>query len=65
MILEALLQGGWNNDKEEEAEWSTDKKSDASDDEPNENSLVQSILKGANEQDMVQSALNSQTVSTW
>ena len=61
MILEALLQGGWSNDEKEEQEWSEDKNDD--DDEPNQNSLVQSILKGSDESGMVQSALNSQTVS--
>ena len=54
-ILQALIEGGWNDkddDKSEENEHS------------NENAFVQSILKSSDEQQMVQSALDSQTVST-
>ena len=61
MILQALIEGGWNNDKEEGSEES---KNAAEDRDSSENALVNSILKERdNEQQMVQSALNSQTVS--
>ena len=63
MILQALIQGGWNSTKEEEEE-----KERGSDNELNDlgedNPLVKSILKNrSDESGMVQQALNSQTVS--
>jgi len=65
MILQALIEGGWTTEKEEEEE-DTEKTEDTTmSTEPNENSLVQSILKGNDEQQMVQSALNSQNVSIY
>lgn len=61
MILQALIEGGWTTEKEEEEEDTADKTEETTmSTEPNENSLVQSILKGNDEQQMVQSALNSQ-----
>ena len=59
MIMEALLEGGWSNNDEE----SKDKSQDA--DDSSENSLVASILnKPSDDNQMVQSALNSQSVSS-
>jgi len=66
MILQALIEGGWTTEKEEEEEDTADKTEETTmSTEPNENSLVQSILKGNDEQQMVQSALNSQNVSNY
>lgn len=59
MILEALIQGGWPTKEEKEDK---DKGSDNENDS-NEHSLVNSILKGSEEGQMVQSALKNQTVS--
>ena len=59
MILEALIQGGWPSPKEEDED--KDKSSD--NDDPSEHTLVNTILKGSEEGQMVQSALKSQTVS--
>mmetsp|Transcript_9815 Transcript_9815/g.12154 ORF Transcript_9815/g.12154 Transcript_9815/m.12154 type:complete len:125 (-) Transcript_9815:1992-2366(-) len=56
MIMEALLEGGWSNQEDESKDKSTEDGADSS-----ENSLVASILKGNDEQQMVQSALNSQS----
>ena len=44
MILQALLEGGWSQDKEE-SEDAEDKRDDP-DFEPSENSLVNSIISG-------------------
>ena len=54
MILQALLEGGWNQDKEEP-------EPDITSTIGSEHSLVNSILKSSDksEQQMVQSALNS------
>ena len=66
MILQALLEGGWSEEKEE----SPEPEKDDPDFEPSENTLVNSILSGSadnasgSEQQMVQSALSSQTVSS-
>ena len=56
MILQALLEGGWSQDKEEEPEGS-----DVPSTMESEHTMVNSILKGSDksEQQMVQSALNS------
>ena len=56
MILQALLEGGWSQEKEEEAEGS-----DVPSTMESEHTLVNSILKSSDksEQQMVQSALNS------
>ena len=59
MILEALIQGGCPTKEEKEDK---DKGSDNENDS-NEHSLVNSILKGSEEGQMVQSALKNQTVS--
>ena len=60
MIMEALLEGGWSNPEEE----AKDKQSDM--DDSSENSLVASILNKppSDDNQMVQSALNSQSVSS-
>ena len=50
--MEALIEGGWSKDAHD---------NDAGDDNDD---LVASILKSNDEKDMVQSALESQTVST-
>ena len=60
MILEALIQGGWPTPKEEDDD---DKKSSDAENDESEHSLVNSILKTSEEGQMVQSALNNQTVS--
>ena len=55
MILQALLEGGWSQEKEEEEETS-----DMPSTMESEHTLVNSILKNdKSEQQMVQSALNS------
>lgn len=59
MILEALIQGGWPTKEEEEDK---DKSSD-NENEAGEHTLVNSILKGSEEGQMVQSALKNQAVS--
>ena len=68
MILQALLEGGWSQEKEEDSEQEGEGGAGENDPslEPSENSLVQSILSAAktsdvtgSEQQMVQSALNS------
>ena len=68
MILQALLEGGWSQEKEDDSEQEGEGGAGANDPslEPSENSLVQSILSAAktsdvtgSEQQMVQSALNS------
>ena len=62
MILEALIQGGWADKKEEEE---ADKLgAENNENEAAEHSLVSSILKGADDNEMVQSALSNQNVST-
>ena len=62
MIMEAMLEGGWNSPEEEQKDKSTAEDTALTD--SSENSLVASILnKGNDEQQMVQSALNSQSVS--
>ena len=61
MILEALIQGGWPSPQ---AEDDKDKSSDKSDDDSG-HGLVNSILKGSEEGNMVQSALKNQAVSTF
>ena len=62
MILQALIEGGWNNEKEEEEE--EEEKDDEADDLGSlEHPMTQSILNTKPEQEMVQSALDSQTVS--
>ena len=59
MVMEALLEGGWSNPEEE----TKDKPNDM--DDSTENSLVASILnKPSDDNQMVQSALNSQSVSS-
>ena len=63
MILQALIEGGWNNEKEEEEE-EKDKNDEADDLGSLEHPMTQSILNTKPEQEMVQSALDSQTVST-
>ena len=54
MILEALIQGGWQNQQDEE-----DDKDKSSDNDSSEHQLVKSILKGSEEGQMVQSALQT------
>lgn len=54
MILQALIEGGWNNDKEDEEK---DKPED--DLGSLEHPMTQSILNTKPEQEMVQSALDS------
>lgn len=56
MILQALIQGGWSpaKDEEEEKDKSSDNDNNA---ESSEHQLVNSILKGSEEGQMVQSAL--------
>ena len=67
MILQALLEGGWSQEKEDSEPEEVQR--DDPDFEPSENALVQSILAGSGANDEnetavdVQSALNSQTVS--
>ena len=63
MILQALIEGGWNNDKEEEEEEEKDKNDEADDLGSLEHPMTQSILNTKPEQEMVQSALDSQNVS--
>lgn len=50
MILQALLEGGWSQEKEEDSEAETNDKTAASETDTfggnNENSLVSSILDG-------------------
>ena len=58
MILQALIQGGWSNKEEDE-----EKDKSVDNDESAEHSLVSSILKSSDDNDLVQSALSSQTVS--
>lgn len=60
MIMQALIQGGWSNDNKEEEEEEKDKDSD---NEKSDHSLVNSILKGSEDSQLVQSALKSQNVS--
>lgn len=52
MILQALLEGGWSQEKEEDSEAETNDKTAASENdtfgENNENSLVSAILDGKN-----------------
>ena len=68
MILQALLEGGWSQEKEDSEQEPEDTKEDP-DFEPSENSILQATLSASgtrntgSEQQMVQSALNSQTVS--
>jgi len=65
MILQALLEGGWSQEKEDSEPEEVQR--DDPDFEPSENALVQSILAGSGANDEnetavdVQSALNSQT----
>ena len=64
MILQALIEGGWQQEKEEDEKDKTED-TDLST-EPSENSLVQSILKGGkDEHEMVRSALDTQNVSRY
>ena len=59
MILQALIEGGWNNEKEDEDE--TKDKSEENDmPDIDEDSL---FSKPKDDQEIVQSALNSQNVS--
>ena len=60
MILQALLEGGWSQEKEEDED-----KNDVPSTLDSEHTLVNSILKSSDksEQQMVQSALDSQNVS--
>lgn len=44
MILQALIEGGWNNEKEDE----TPDKGEDNDLNDSDNPLVKSILKGSN-----------------
>lgn len=70
MILQALLEGGWSQDKDEDSDAETNDKTNATQSDSfagsNENSLVASILDGKNtagtENSMVRSALKNQTV---
>ena len=62
MIMEAMLEGGWNSPEDEQKDKSAGEDTTMAD--SSENTLVASILnKGNDEQQMVQSALNSQSVS--
>ena len=48
MILQALIEGGWQKEKEEDDKDKTEDTDIST--EPSENSLVQSILKGGKEE---------------
>lgn len=59
VILKALIEGGWQNEKEETEEEGREKSEEDAWSQPGPNSLVNSIMKNNDEQQKVLSALSS------